>query len=153
MSDLVTSYPTPLDRARSLLNEFVDFATARSHPLPQLRYTQIGEIVRDCESVIVSVNTLTPDPFYDPVTCVSPRSATFLIDVIRNCAVAYDSQGLTIPSILEDISELGSQDGEMLYEFAQEVNGWSSKSPWSVAFSLADGGLQVAELQLTIGIP
>lgn len=147
------AYTTPLDRAKALRDELIAFATARSYAIPTTRYVQIGDIVRDCESVIVAVGSLTPDPLYDPVECVSPRSATFLVEIIRSCAVAYDSQGMTIPSTLESISEQGSLDGELLYEFAQEIDGWTSKQPWSVVWSLAEGGLQVASLQITIGIP
>jgi hypothetical protein len=150
---MADTYTTPLDRAKALRDELVAFATARSYGLPSTRYVQIGDIVRDCESVVVSVGSLAPDPFYEPVICVSPRSATFLVEIIRSCAVAYTSQGLTIPSVLESISEQGSRDGELLYEFAQEVEGWSSKQPWSVVWSLTDGGLQVASLQITLGIP
>jgi hypothetical protein len=150
---MTDTYTTPLDRAKALRDELVAFATARSYGLPSPRYVQIGDIVRDCESVVVSVGSLAPDPFYEPVICVSPRSATFLVEIIRSCAVAYTNQGLTIPSVLESISEQGSRDGELLYEFAQEVEGWSSKQPWSVVWSLTDGGLQVASLQITLGIP
>ena len=150
---MVDTYVTPLDRAKSLRDDLIAFATVRSYALPTTRYVQIGDIVRDCESVVVSVGSLSPDPFYEPVICVSPRSATFLVEIIRSCAVAYDNQGLTIPSTLESISEQGSRDGQLLYEFAQEIDGWSSKQPWSVLWSLAEGGLQVASLQITIGIP
>lgn len=153
MSEYVTSYSSPIDRAKALRDDLVAFAQARSYGLPKNRYVQIGEIVRDCEAVIVSVGSLAPDPFYDPVTCVAPRSATFLVEIIRTCAVAYNNQGLTMPNVLEQISEQGSRDGELLYEFAQETDGWTSKQPWSVVWSIAEGGLQVASLQITIGIP
>lgn len=154
MTDIfMTTYTTPLDRAKALKDELVAFANAKSYQIPKNRYTQIGDIVRDCEAVIVSVGGLTPDLFYEPVTCISPRTGTFLIEIIRSCAVAYDNNGLTIPSALEAISEQGSADGQLLYEFAQEINGWTSKQPWSVVWSLAEGGLQVASLQIIIGIP
>lgn len=153
MSEYVTSYSSPIDRAKALRDDLVAFATVRSYGLPKNRYVQIGDIVRDCEAVIVSVGSLAPDPFYDPVTCVAPRSATFLVEIIRTCAVAYNNQGLTMPNVLEQISEQGSRDGELLYEFAQEIDGWTSKQPWSVVWSIAEGGLQVASLQITIGIP
>lgn len=149
----MTTYTTPYDRAKSLLDDLIAFATARNYALPQVRYSQIGDVVRDCESVIVSVGPLTPDALYNPVDCVSPRQATFLVDIIRACAVVYDNNGMTIPSVLEEVSEIGALDGQLLYEFAQEVDGWSNKQPWSVAWSLAEGGLQVASLQLTIGVP
>lgn len=147
------SYATPLDRARALLAEFVAFSQSRSHSLPQTRYVQVGDVVRDCESVIASVGNMAPDPNYDPIECAAPRSATFLIDVIRSCAIAYDREGLTIPSKMEEISGKAAVDGQVLYDFAAETSGWSSKQPWSVVWSLAEGGLQVASLQLTIGIP
>lgn len=149
----IESYPTPIDRAKSLLSELESLAVAHSYGLPPTRYVQVGDIVRDCEAVVVSVGNLVPDPQYDPVECVSPRTATFLIEIIRNCAVAYDSNGMTIPSELQKISERGSLDGQLLYEFAQQVYGWSSKNAWSVVWSLAEGGLQVTSLQITIGIP
>lgn len=152
MSDFI-SYPTPFDRAKALRDEFVAFATARSYPLPQKRYAQVGDIVRDCEAVIVSTGNLVPDNLYTPVECVSPRTATFQVEIIRTCAVVYDQQGLTIPSVIEEVSEIAGFDGQLLYEFAQEVNGWSSKQPWSVVWSLAEGCLQVASLRLVIGIP
>jgi hypothetical protein len=145
------TYNTPLDRARALLDDLIAFATVRSYPLPPTRYAQIGEIVRDCDAVIVSVGS--PDQLYGPLDCVSPRTATFLVDIIRGCAVVYDNDGMTIPEALEDVSEQGSKDGQLLYEFAQELDGWSSKGAWSVAWSLADAGLQTASLQITIGIP
>jgi hypothetical protein len=149
----VTSYVTPLDRAKALRDEFVLFAQGRSHSLPTTRYVQVGDVVRDCESVIVSVGNMVPDSGYDPVDCIAPRSATFLIDVIRSCAVVYDDDGLTVPSRLEEVSESAAEDGQLLYDFAAETAGWSSKQPWSVVWSIAEGGLQVASLQLTIGIP
>lgn len=150
---MVDTYTTSLDRAKALRDDLVAFAVARSYALPANRYVQVGEIVRDCEAVIVSVGSLTPDALYDPVACVSPRSATFLAEIVRACAVVYDSQGLTIPATLEAVSEQASSDGELLFAFAQEVDGWTSKQPWSVVWSLAEGGLSVSSLQLTIGIP
>lgn len=147
------TYDTPLDRANAILDELVAFAATRSHALPLTQYTQIGDIVRDCEAVIVSVGSLTPDPLYEPVDCVFPRSATFLVDIIRACAVVYDRNGQTIPAVLQSVSEIGAADGELLYAFAGELDGWSSKGAWSVVWSLAEGGLQVASLQIVIGIP
>lgn len=149
----VDSYATPLDRARALLAELGEFAETRTHPLPTTRYVQIGDVVRDCEAVIVSVGNMVPDPSYDPVDCIAPRSATFLVEIIRTCAVAFDRQGLTVPTKLEQVSEIGATDGQLLYDFAAEVSGWSSKAPWSVIWSLTDTNLQVASLQLVIGIP
>lgn len=150
---MVDTYNTPLDRAKALLAELVTFADSRDHGLPTRQYAQIGDIVRDCESVIVSAGTLTPGPQYEPVICVSPRSATFLVEIIRDCASAFDSNGVTIPSVLNTVSEIGAADGELLYEFAQEIDGWANKDPWSVVWSIVDGNLQVASLQITIGIP
>lgn len=147
------TYDTPLDRAKALRDEFVAFADAQEYGLPASRYVQIGDVVRDCEAVIVAVGSLAPDPFYDPVTCVSPRSATFLVEIIRNCAVAYNQHGLTVPATLETISERGSADGQLLYEFAEQIDGWTSKQAWSVQWALTEGRLQVASLQITIGIP
>jgi hypothetical protein len=152
MSDF-TTYATPYDRAKALLDELIAFATVRSYALPHVRYAQIGEIIRDCESVIVAVGNLTPDTLYTPVDCVSPRQTTFLVEIIRACAVVYDTNGMTVPSTLEAASEIGAKDGQLLYDFAQEIDGWSSKQPWSVAWSLAEAGLQVASLQITIGVP
>ena len=148
------TYTTPLDRARSLLDDLIAFAATRSHALPTNRYIQVGDIVRDCEAVIVSVGSLTPDPLYGPVECVSPRSSTFLAEVIRACAVVYDQNGLTIPSVLEAVSEIAAADGQLLDDFSREsIDGWTSKSPWSVVWSLAESGLSVASLQIVIGIP
>lgn len=149
----VDSYDNPLDRARALLKQFEDFADIRCHKLPTTRYVQVGDVVRDCESVIVSATNLVPDPAYDPVECVPVRSATFLIDVVRPCAIAFDRNGKTIPDKLECVSEIAAKDGQVLYDFAADVPGWSSKQPWSVIWSLGEAGLQVASLQLTIGIP
>lgn len=154
MTDFMTTYTTPLDRARSLLDELIAFATVKDHQIPTTRYVQVGDIVRDCEAVIVSVNGLVPDALYDPVTCVSPRKATFLVEINRSCSTVFDSRsGLTIPEDLEAVSERAALDGNLLYEFAEQVSGWSSKDPWSVAWSLAEGGLSVSSLQLSIGIP
>ena len=154
MSDgSLISYPTPLHRAKTLLSEFVSFAASRSHSLPTTRYTQVGDIVRDCESVVVATTNLVPDTTYDPIACMAPRSSTFLIEVIRSCAVAYDRDGLTIPSRLEEVSGIAAMDGQVLYDFAAETSGWTSKQPWSVIWSIAESGLQVASLRLTIGVP
>lgn len=153
MSNTLTTYDTPLDRAKAIKDEFIEFANARQHALPTTRYVQIGDIVRDCESVIISVGSLTPDALYEPVTCVSPRQATFLVEIIRACAVNFNQDGTTDHEITEEISAQGSADGQLLDDFARELSGWSSKQPWSVVWSLAEAGLQVASLQITIGIP
>lgn len=151
---MTDTYTTPLDRAKSLRDDLISFATSRNYGLPQNRYVQVGDIVRDCEAVIVAVGNLSPDPLYDPIECVSPRTATFLVEIIRNCAVVYDAAGNTIHHILEDVSDQGAKDGQLLDDFAREgIDGWTSKQPWSVVWSLAEGGLQVASLQITIGIP
>lgn len=147
-------YVTPLDRARALRDELIAFATVRDHALPTPRYVQVGDIVRDCECLVVSVGNLTPDVNFDPVDCVALRSATFLVEIIRGCAVVYDDDGMTIPELLEEVSEQGAADGQLLDDFAREgIDGWTAKTPWSVLWSLTDAGLQVASLQLTIGIP
>lgn len=153
MSDTMTTYETPLDRAKAIKDEFLAFAASRDHALPTISYAQIGDIVRDCESVIVSVGSLTPDALYEPVTCVSPRQATFLVEIIRSCATNFNTDGTTNHVITEAISEQGSADGQLLDDFARDLAGWSSKQPWSVVWSLAEAGLQVASLQITIGIP
>lgn len=150
---MVDTYPSPLDRAKALRDELVAFATARGTQLPTPRYVQIGDIVRDCEAVVVSVGSLTPDPNYEPVDCVAPMTATFLVEIIRPCAVVFRDDGTTIPDVLEEVSEIGSDDGQLLYDFAVDIFGWSSKSPWSVVWSLAEAGLSVSSLQVTIGIP
>jgi hypothetical protein len=148
------TFATPLDCAKKIRDDLIAFAQARSYPIPTTRYVQIGDIVRDCESVIVSVGGLTPDPLYEPLTCVSPRTATFLVEIIRTCAVVMTNKGLTIPDALEAVSERGAKDGQLLDDFAREmIDGWSSKSPWSVIWSISEAGLQVASLQITIGIP
>lgn len=147
-------YATPLDRAKALRDELIAFATTRGHQLPTTRYASVGDIVRDCESVIVSVGSLTQDPAFDPLVCVSPRQATFLVEIIRSCNVAYTSKGLTIPDTLEMISEQASLDGQLLDDFAREgVDAWTAKQPWSVVWSLAEAGLSVSSLQITLGIP
>ncbi len=151
---MVVSYTTPLARAKALRDDLVTFAAARSYGLPATRYVQVGDVVRDCEALVISVGSLTPDSLYDPVTCVSPRSATFLVEIIRSCAVVYTQNGTTIPNVLEAVSEIAANDGQLLDDFAREsIDGWSSKQPWSVVWSLAEGGLSVASLQITIGIP
>lgn len=147
------TYDTPYDRAKGLLTEVQDFALVKSHPLPTTRYAQIGDIVRDCESVIVAVGNISPDPLYDPVYCVSPRSSTFLVEILRNCAVVFNNDGTTNPVSLTEVSETASSDGQFLYEFAETIDGWSNKQPWSVAWSLAEANLMVSSLQITIGIP
>lgn len=149
----ITTYTTPYDRAKSLLDDLIAFATIRSYGLPHRRYAQIGEIIRDCESVIVSASNLTPDSLYGPVECLAPRQSTFTVDIIRSCANVYDNMGITIPSVIEDVSETAGEDGQLLYEFAQDIEGWSSKQPWSVAWAISDGILQIASLQITLGIP
>lgn len=147
------TYVTPYDRGKALLAEFVTFTESQQYAIPGKRYVQIGDIVRDCEATIVAVGSLVPSVSYDPVTCVAPRNATFLVEIIRNCAVVFDNNALTVPASLEEVSAVGARDGQMLYDFAAQVDGWSDKQPWSVVWSLAEGGLQVASLQLTIGIP
>lgn len=147
------TYATPYDRAKAILEEVSTFALAQGYDLPSARYAQVGDVVRDCESVIVAVGSLVPDPSYDPVTCVYPRTATFLVEILRGCAVVFEQDGTTNHEALGEISERGGQDGQFLYDFAASVDGWSSKQSWSVAWGLTDGGLQVASLQLTIGIP
>ena len=146
------TYATPLDRAKALLEEFIAYADAQSYALPQTRYAQIGDITRDCEAVIVAVGALAPDLLYDPTGCIFPMTGTFLVDIIRNCAFHSDEEGMTVVPILEGISEIGAADMQLLWDFAGQVDGWSSKAPWSVVPSLAEGGLQVASLQITIGI-
>lgn len=147
------SYDNPLDRAKAMLAELESFATSNSVTLPEQRSVQIGDIVRDCESVIVSVGNLSPDPLYDPVECVYPRTATFLVEIIRNCAITFNDDGTTDHEALLEVSETGIVDGQLLNDFAAQLDGWSSKLPWSVVWSLSDAGLQVSSLQLTIGVP
>lgn len=146
------TYLTPYDRGKSLRDELVAFATAHSFALPQTRYVQVGEIVRDCEAVIVAVGPLTPDGLYTPVECVSPRLVTFQIEILRKCAIVYNQQGVTVPALLEAVSEVAADDGQLLYEFAQEIDGWTNKQPWSVAWSI-EAGLSVASLRINIGVP
>lgn len=153
MTDFMITYDTPYDRAKSLLDDFIAFATVRQYSLPTRRYAQIGDVVRDCASVIVSATSLYPGPLYDPVTCVSPRTSTFLIDIIRDCAVVYSDDGITNVEALEEVSAQGSADAQLLYEFAESVDGWTSKEPWTVVWSISEGGTQVASLQITIGVP
>jgi hypothetical protein len=149
----VETYATPYDRAKALLDDFIAFATSHDYPLPTRRYAQVGEVVRDCASVIVSVNSITPDPGYDPVTCVFPRASTFLVDVIRDCAVVYNDDGITNVPVLEEVSEIAAADGQLLYDFGASIDGWTSKAAWSVVWAISEGGQQVASLQITIGVP
>jgi hypothetical protein len=124
MSDFITTYATPLDRAKSLRDEFVDYANSQGIGLPSKRYVQVGEIVRDCEAVIVSVNGLGPEPTIDPVKCASPSSATFLLDIVRGCAVVSDRAGRSIPDAVEAVSEIAAVDGQLLDNFARQIDPW-----------------------------
>lgn len=147
------SYTTPYDRAKALLDDFIAFSTAHDYKLPTRRYAQVGEVVRDCESVIVSVNSIAPDPGYDPITCVFPRTSTFMVDIIRNCAVVYNDDGITNVPAMEEVSEIAAADGQLLYDFGASIDGWTSKGAWSVVWSISEGGVQVASLLITIGVP
>lgn len=147
------SYATGIDRAKALKDEFVAFASARDEPIPEISYVQVGDIVRDCESVVVSVNGLVPGPSFDPVACISPRTATFLVEILRGCSIVFNRDGTTDHEALESVSEQAAKDGELLYEFAQQIDGWLDLEPWSIAWSLNDATMSVTSLQITLGIP
>lgn len=147
------TYDTPLDRARALKDEFIAFAADADHNLPDTSYVQVGDIVRDCEAVVVSVGGFVPGASFDPVGCVAPRTATFLVEILRGCSIVFNRGGMTDHEALEGVSEQAAKDGNLLYEFAQSVDTWTDKEPWSIAWSLNDAQMSVSSLQITLGIP
>lgn len=141
---------TPLAKARQILTLVEDFAAANSIDLPTKRYAQLGEVVIDCESVIVAAPGLEPS-LDTPPGCGPPQLSTFQVLIIRACAfVAYDD-GTTNKDAIESASESADADGQMLWDFADAFVPYVSKE-WSLTWTLAEAGLAASILSLTTGI-
>lgn len=142
---------TPLDKAKQLIVDMNTYAVASGYSLPITQYTQVGEAVIDCESLIAAVILTVPHVDYGPIDCNASQNSTFAIYMTRACSWTAYQDGTTNPSALQAASEQVDLDGQFMWDFALQYDSYLSKS-WTLQYSFLDAGLGVSRLQLTIGV-
>lgn len=148
---------TPFEKAQQLLQSLVDYGDAKvssgdwpGYSLPTIQYAQMGEPVVACELVTVAGSTVVPHAAYGPVDCNASQLGTFFVIIARDCANISDNDGITIPEVAEEVSALIDRDGQLLWDWAANLDDYLSKE-WSVAWALV-GATGVTTLQLVTGI-
>lgn len=142
---------TPYGKAKALLTELKTFAAARDTPvkLPSEAYAQMGGQVVACEGLIVALARVSPAEGIDP-TCGAIQLGDFIISLARSCSVVFDDTGADDVDEVKRVSEETDIDLELLWDFADSLSVWGSKT-WSVTNTLL-GGLSITTLSLTAGI-
>lgn len=110
-----------LDRAREILEAINTVAKANNVTLPEEQWVQVGQPVISCECVVVGV--LNQSPSTDSETnqtasgmmCSPVRNSSFIAAIAREGDTAHHDGSNYIYGLTE-LSEVGEQDGEILWE-------------------------------------
>ena len=143
---------TPIGKARELLAQIETAAVAARITLPKTRYAQLGEPVVTCAALIVTLARLDPaGPEYNVQSgCLTSQIGTFTLTIARDCAVTYDEEGIDDPALVDEVSQIMSDDGDFLWNFAAGLSLYLQKD-WAMSWSLP-GGLAISTLSLTAGV-
>jgi hypothetical protein len=149
---------TPLEYARTdLLPAIRDGLDDANLVVPERQWSQVGvNVVVDCEAIIVSAGDvqLVPIDSRGGSSCGYFEQASYMFIVAYDCATVYDNDGLTIPAVMEDVSQTLELAGKVLGQIANDITASSimTPNPWSIGYAM-DGGIGVVTLQIQLTIP
>lgn len=143
---------TPWGKADSLLKDLISAAGVAHLSLPERRYAQLGEPVVACAAVQVALTGLEQaGPEYQPQAgCVTAQVGTFVVIIARDCAVVFNDDGTDDPKLVVDVSQDMSEDGDFLWNWANEVETFITKT-MSLSWIL-EGGLSITSVSMTLGV-
>lgn len=138
--------------AEHILNTIVETYGEHQVDLPLRRYLAVGgqgQTVHDCEQVTVSFEQgysgLPGNQAQEPVKCNSPRTAVFVVEVVRSIPVANGpdtaSAETSVPSRYGQVNGISALSAEKHTEVA--------KKQMVDAMLLMDAGLRAGETTLT----
>lgn len=148
---------TPLEKARALLDEFVEFADDANVELPSLRQAQYASndgMVVACASVNMGVGPIAQPPdAYDP-TCNPGQVGTFTLILARDCGWESEEDGTDNPDAVTAVAEMMDIDSVLLWDFyVSLLNTVSLYPPMNPDMSYAkDSGLAMSILRFSTGI-
>lgn len=131
-------------------------------PLPTRRYWTMGQPTIDCEQLVVSFIQMYLGPPGDeasrPQRCNSPRSAVLQVSIARSVPVVSSHGKAPAADKIQEGSEISAVDAWTLMQAAADLDGWDDAGFGlgvisTVEAPVAEGGFQVVNMQLTLGIP
>ncbi len=112
--------------AQALLDGVVDGYGARGITLPERRYWTLGTPANDCEQVVVSWQQVylgTPgDEASSPLTCDSPRSGVFTVQLCRDMPVVSESGKAPSPEAIQAASRCLLLDAYVLLDILANID-------------------------------
>lgn len=131
-------------------------------PLPARRYWVMGQPSIDCEQLVVSFIQMYLGPPGDeasrPQRCNSPRTAVLQVSVARSIPTISSHGKAPAAEKIQEGSEISAVDAWTLMQIAADLDGWDDAGFGlgvisTVEAPIAEGGLQVVNMQLTLGVP
>lgn len=131
-------------------------------PLPNRRYWTMGQPIIDCEQLVVAFIQMYLGPPGDeaarPHKCNSPRSAVLQVSISRSIPVVGNHGKAPTPEKIQEGAQISAVDAWTLMQIAADLDGWDEASFGlgvisTVEAPVAEGGLQVINMQLTVGVP
>lgn len=131
-------------------------------PVPGRRYWTMGQPTIDCEQLVVSFIQMYLGPPGDeasrPQRCNSPRSAVLQVSIARSVPVVSNHGKAPSADKIQEGSEISAVDAWALMQIAANLDGWDETGFGlgvisTVEAPVAEGGFQVVNMQLTLGVP
>jgi hypothetical protein len=144
---------TPLEYAEEILDRTVSVLLDESLSAPVRRLAQVGSsVILDCETIIVSASDLSEVEISPG--CGYVEQSTILVNVVYDCATAFEDDGTTNVAMTHEISQKLDKVGQALKMLADSIKAESVliRPTHSIAFGI-DGGIAYASMQITTGVP
>jgi hypothetical protein len=131
-------------------------------PLPNRRYWTMGSPSIDCEQLVVAFIQMYLGPPGDeasrPQRCNSPRSAVLQVSIARSIPVVGNNGKAPAAEKIQEGSQISAVDAWTLMQIAADLDGWDDTGFGlgvisTVEAPVAEGGFQVVNMQLTLGVP
>jgi hypothetical protein len=131
-------------------------------PVPNRRYWTMGQPIIDCEQLAVGFIQMYLGPPGDeasrPQRCNSPRSAVLQVSIARSIPVVSNHGKAPTPEKIQEGAEISAVDAWTLMQMAADLDGWDDGGFGlgvisTVEAPVAEGGLQVVNMQITLGVP
>jgi len=140
---------TSLDRAQELLDLIVSEAATAEVTLPTLQWSQLGDPVIACESVVTSASSIVPLDGA-PENC-GPPQVVELVGAIARAYVCQNDDGTDNPAAIEAASAVMAEDGDVLWTAAYGLTRYLGPLGVSINWVI-EGGLVYTSVTVTVGV-
>lgn len=141
---------TPLEYAEELRKLAADELVVAGATVPSRTWSQLGDIVLECEALVSSVTNMIALELGGP-PCDYGQVGIITISIGRECANVSNDDGTTNVEAALAVAAQQDRDGEALWNVGEAVEAFLQKD-FAMAWAIL-GGIAITTLTLTIGIP